>query len=278
MTRYAMKCQRRSAVRQDKLTHTEQAAAFVRIEARLGVCSMRGFCAELAVSTVIPAQAGIQAPKRLCPVGIAIALLFLQGARVRAESPMTLRGTRQGMKILGPTLGPAWAGSGPGPTGQLSGQDNGEIARLNSAGLQLLNQGRIEEAVKIFHQALERDPENVNCLANLGVALMKQGDAEKAVEVFQRAAQKRPDDPRLSSDLAAALSAAGQPHEAVAQMRKSCLLAPHDAVMRRNLGVLLADKGQNQDAERELQIALRLDPADVEAHRTLARVFSRDNR
>src|SRR2546426_11245453 len=114
-------------------------------------------------------------------------------------------------------------------------EDKGEIAaRLNSAGLDLMKQGRIKEAVESFRQALERDPENVDCLANLGVALVRQGNPVEAVEVLQRATRRRPNDPRLSSDLAAALGAAGRPHEAAAQMRKSCSLAPRDAVIRRN--------------------------------------------
>src|SRR5262245_27964719 len=79
------------------------------------------------------------------------------------------------------------------------------VARLNSAGLYLMNQGRIKEAVETLRQALEHDPENVNCLANLGVALLRQGTPAEAVQVLQEAAQRRPNDPRLSSDLAMAL-------------------------------------------------------------------------
>src|SRR5207248_7773595 len=145
-----------------------------------------------------------------------------------------MRAPRQAVVVL---LSLLLQGTGARP------EDKGEIAaRLNSAGLVLMNQGQVKEAVERFRRALERDPENVDCLANLGVALMREGAHAEAVEVLQRAAQRRPNDPRLSSDLAAALGAAGRPHEAVAQMRKSCSLAPRDAVLRRNLGILLADE------------------------------------
>src|SRR2546422_8698666 len=82
-------------------------------------------------------------------------------------------------------------------------EDKGEIAsRLNSAGLDLMKQGRIKEAAESFRQALERDQENVDCLANLGVALVKQGNPAETVEGLRRATRRRPNHPHLSSRLA----------------------------------------------------------------------------
>src|SRR5439155_22053668 len=77
-------------------------------------------------------------------------------------------------------------------------EDKRDIAaRLNSAGLDLMRRGQVNEAVERFRQALERDPENVDCLGNLGVALLKQEAYPEAVDVLQRAAQRRPNDPHL---------------------------------------------------------------------------------
>ena len=43
----------------------------------------------------------------------------------------------------------------------------------------------MKEAVERFRQALERDPDNVDSLANLGVAYMRQGNAPEAVQVLR---------------------------------------------------------------------------------------------
>ena len=65
-----------------------------------------------------------------------------------------MRAPRQAVVVL---LSLLLQGTGARP------EDKGEIAaRLNSAGLVLMTQGQVKEAVERFRQALERDPEELD--------------------------------------------------------------------------------------------------------------------
>ena len=111
-------------------------------------------------------------------------------------------------------------------------------AALKDKGVQLMEQGSIQEAVTTFRQALKAAPRDTELLNDLGVALRKDGDLTGSLEALEKAVKLRQDDARIHSNIALTLSAMGRVNQAVAAIETASRLSPADTVVRR------ADAGQ----------------------------------
>ena len=63
----------------------------------------------------------------------------------------------------------------------------------NNLASRLAEQGRIEEAIRHFEDALTIDAQYATAHNNLGIVLARHGDLEEATRHFQRALQINPD-------------------------------------------------------------------------------------
>jgi tetratricopeptide (TPR) repeat protein len=87
---------------------------------------------------------------------------------------------------------------------------------------------RPAEAIRLYEQAIARDPENPELHGVLGEALLKQpGSAERALEPLARAAMRAPAEARWRAGLAQALLSAGRVEEARRQALRALDLDPH---------------------------------------------------
>jgi tetratricopeptide (TPR) repeat protein len=73
---------------------------------------------------------------------------------------------------------------GPGP-GWAQGQDG--TAKMLNAGYDLLEQGKIDQAQKVYEVVLQKDPGNPLALNNLAAILVKQGKYDQALDYLSRA-------------------------------------------------------------------------------------------
>lgn len=102
-------------------------------------------------------------------------------------------------------------------------------------GLLLALTGRIDQAVREYEKALERDPMHSDARSNLAAALARQGRLDRASRELER----------LVGD------------------------DPENAVARANLGLVLLQRGQAARARVQLQEAVRLDPQLIQASEAL---------
>ncbi len=70
------------------------------------------------------------------------------------------------------------------------GQRNGE--ELNAAGARAYEAGNYQEAIRLFRQATEAEPENARYFTNLGVAYGEEGDYKRALAAYRRATELDP--------------------------------------------------------------------------------------
>ncbi len=158
----------------------------------------------------------------------------------------------------------------------LRGPEADEQARAcNRGGIALAQQGRFDEAVASFQQALQLRPDYIDAHNNLGNVLMFQGRLEEAVSSYQRALQRLPADSvsyraGLFSHLCNALRQQGKLNEALAYGRRALELQPDFAKAHNNLGNVLQEQGRLDEAEACYRRALMLDPNYVDAHYNLA--------
>ena len=65
-------------------------------------------------------------------------------------------------------------------------------AELNVYGYQLMNQGRLDDAINIFKWNVKRHPDAWNVYDSLGEALNNNGDVEEAKKNYEIAYDKAP--------------------------------------------------------------------------------------
>jgi tetratricopeptide (TPR) repeat protein len=126
--------------------------------------------------------------------------------------------------------------------------------------LLLHQQGRIDEAIRLYEAILGIDPGHADALHLLGVARHQSGDSEVGVTLIRKAISRSKKRPEFHSNLGQALEALGRPIEAEKAYRQSLHLDPDMTDALSNLGAILLNRGKTADAIRALSKAVRLGP------------------
>ncbi len=177
-------------------------------------------------------------------------------------------------------------------------------ARQTLASL-LQQQGRTDEAAKVYEELLRIQPDNADALAavgrftlddperarpyleeavrlqpgrwqpmvNLAVCYVRLGQPEKAESYLRRALAIEPKAPSTRTTLAAVLALQNR-HDEAQKILRELIAEGHDsAEVRNNLALDLARQGKLDEAEREARKALELAPKLRDARMTMASIL-----
>ena len=139
----------------------------------------------------------------------------------------------------------------------------------NNLGLALAGEGKAEEAISHYNEALRIRPSYATARTNLGAALAKQGKLDEAISNYQEVLRSKPDLAEAHMDLGAALAGQGKIDEAIGHYRDAVRLKPGFAEAYANLGLAFANQGQFDAAIAEYRKAIQLKPSFAEAHNNL---------
>ena len=128
-----------------------------------------------------------------------------------------------------------------------------EASVLANLAVGLHSQGRVEDAIGVYQQALENRPDEVSILFNLGLALMQINDMGGAVATFQKIVDLDPSDGQAMAHLGEAQHQNMQLAEAVATYRHALAL-PQDPEIQ---FVLLASLGDALENQNDLSEAVK---------------------
>ena len=138
-----------------------------------------------------------------------------------------------------------------------------------SLGNALQAQGKWDEAIASYRNALALAPEHVDAHNNLGALFQRQGKLDAAVASYGKALSFKPDAADLHYNLASALRDLGTLSEAIVSYRKAIAIDPGHVLAHSNLGNALGAEGDLDGAVASYRQALAFNPDSVEAHYNL---------
>jgi tetratricopeptide (TPR) repeat protein len=141
-------------------------------------------------------------------------------------------------------------------------------------------QGRINEAIGHFHQALQdkTSPDYTKALYNMARTSSLQGRFDEAINYYREVLQINPNYAEAHNGLGTTLSKMGKFDDAITHYRKALQIKPALTEVYANLGNALLEKGNPGEAIDYLQQALLINPDSAETHYNLAIALKRQGR
>lgn len=133
----------------------------------------------------------------------------------------------------------------------------------------LLQEGRLQEAIGQFEQALRIKPDDAKLHSNLGIALAQAGRPREAVAQFERALQIDSDLFEVHANLGHALMILGEIPEAITHWEQALRIKPDSAELNYDLALAFEKTGKTQKAIEHYRQALKLQSGMIEARKRL---------
>jgi tetratricopeptide (TPR) repeat protein len=147
--------------------------------------------------------------------------------------------------------------------------NSNDLYAHNDLGEALLQMGRVAEAIAHFQRAMDIDPNFAAVHNNLGDAYLHTGRVKEAIVHLRRALEINPNYFEARKNLRLALGQPGQDNEAIAYYQEALEINANNAGAYNNLGNALIRKGRVDEGITHLQKALEINPKLAEAHSNL---------
>jgi predicted CXXCH cytochrome family protein len=136
------------------------------------------------------------------------------------------------------------------------------------------NDGKFEQSVPVYEEALRRKPRSVSTLRKLALSLASLRQPEKAAEVLKRALEVAPNDATTWQQLGLVYVEQRKNPDAIAALQKAIELDSDSPEAYNSLGGIWYGTGDAARAEPALRNAIRIEPNYAEAHNNLGSVLS----
>jgi tetratricopeptide (TPR) repeat protein len=144
----------------------------------------------------------------------------------------------------------------------------------NNLGLIATREGRTEEAVRCFQEALHSSPDHLIALKNLGNAYRLQKDWDKAHKTFERALEASPSDAEANYGLGMVFAQADDSERAYEYLQRALKSRPDYPEALNNLGILYLRTQRRDQAVASFEECIRVAPAFDQSYLNLARVYA----
>ncbi len=152
----------------------------------------------------------------------------------------------------------AACGVGAAPASQPPGGTAAQPDALQR-GLAAHTAGRLDEAIRLYYEALAQDPGNEFAFFNLGQIEQTRKNLVGAEAWYRLALQNDPKLPQALYNLGIVRYLRGDPKEGADLQRQLIALQPNNGAAHFNLGLDLRALGQTSEANAEFATAQRLD-------------------
>ncbi len=149
----------------------------------------------------------------------------------------------------------------------------GNYKAQNNLGLAFEAEGKLEEAVFHYSEAIRIRPSYPKSHANLAMVLGKQGKISEALPHFIETVRITPNDAKAQHNLGITLARLGRLDEAITAFSDALRYKPDYAEAHNGLGAALASKGRLDEAASHFSAALRINPGLETARKNLDHVL-----
>ncbi|MFP3947966.1 MAG: tetratricopeptide repeat protein [Longimicrobiales bacterium] len=140
---------------------------------------------------------------------------------------------------------------------------------------ELVEEGRVEDAVALYGKLIRRNPDDWKARHNLGVLYDEIGAHEEALEQLDAALEVEPERVEILVNRSSVLAFLSRFDEAEEALRRAERLQPGSADVRRARGILSYRKGLYAEAVEELKRICGKDPEDGVARFYLGEALNR---
>ena len=142
---------------------------------------------------------------------------------------------------------------------------------------QLAKQGKLDEAVALYHTALSYQPTFPETHFFLGNAFDQLGQPDEAVAEYEKALWFKPMQEQTHIFLGIVLGKQKKYAEAITHYEAALVINPESAVTHNNLARIFHTQGRLDDASEHYSAALKLDPKLALAHNNLGILLLQKN-
>lgn len=136
----------------------------------------------------------------------------------------------------------------------------GNYLAHHNLGTLLASEGRLDEAVPHYVEAIRLKPDYADAYTNLGLALMIQDRKSDALRFLEEAVRLNPNHAEAQNNLAVLLKTLGRFDEAKAHLHEALRIVPDYANAHYNLGNVLASQGKTAEAIAQYTQAVEISP------------------
>ena len=143
----------------------------------------------------------------------------------------------------------------------------------NNLGLLATREGRTDEAIRCFKEALRSSPDHLIALDNLGNAYRLQKNWDDARRTFDRGLQVNPSDPEANYGLAMVFAQADDSARMYEYLQRALNARPVFPEALNNLGILYLRTQRQDEAVASFKECIRVAPGFDQAYLNLAKVY-----
>ncbi len=141
------------------------------------------------------------------------------------------------------------------------------------AGVRFLDEGKHDEAISDFAQALKLKPESARARLFLGEGYKAKGDMGNAERWLKGAVRSNPQYIHAYESLGDLYAGMGKEEEASQALEKASEISPDNAERQVKLGKLYIKTGQEEKADIAFQAALKSDTSQAELHTEIGEIY-----
>ena len=146
-------------------------------------------------------------------------------------------------------------------------------AKLSSKASDLLNDGKYEEAIEKFTEAISEDPSNPIFYFYRGASFDKIGDTDKALEDYQKSVELKPDFALPIASIGKIYAKKKNFEKAIEFYKKAVESGYQDATTYYNYAVCLMNLGKNTQAKEVFEKLISLDENYSDAYYRLGIIY-----
>ena len=160
--------------------------------------------------------------------------------------------------------------------------DNPNVVFLyNLLGLILVEQKKIDEAIKCYEDGIKIDPNFSMIYNNLGLLYFRHkpdNGIEKAESYYKKAISLDKKLPEAQNNLGSLYNSLNKVDEAIICYKNAININPKFSFAHHNLGAAYVSLGIFEDARKHFKEAIKLNPSFVDTHRMLSRITKYTNK